>query len=209
MRLWLLRLNSPCDNRREAKKDLAEFYPEDADGATPIAYLWARTIQCEGPGCGAEVPLIRNLQLTRKGRKWSLRLRPVPKRLEIDLVEGVTNVEGTVRNGSASCPCCNYATPAKSVKAQLCASRGGAESPRLLAVYVQRACAREFRPPTESDQAAFAAASLKLDRTRLPEDEINNELKSPEFFTREMSLALNLRTEGARPQRNCRCRVRG
>ena len=47
--------------KREAEKELAEFYPKDADGATPIAYLWARTIQCEGPGCGAEVPLIRNL----------------------------------------------------------------------------------------------------------------------------------------------------
>ena len=35
----------------EAEKELAEFYPKDADGATPIAYLWARTIQCEGPGC--------------------------------------------------------------------------------------------------------------------------------------------------------------
>jgi putative DNA methylase len=56
--------------KREAEKELAEFYPKDADGATPIAYLWARTIRCEGPGCGAEVPLIRNMQITRDGRKW-------------------------------------------------------------------------------------------------------------------------------------------
>ena len=42
----------------EAEKELAEFYPKDSDGATPIAYLWARTIQCEGPGCGAVVPLV-------------------------------------------------------------------------------------------------------------------------------------------------------
>ena len=48
---------------RETKKELAEFYPRDADGATPIAYLWARTILCDGPGCGAEVPLIRSLWL--------------------------------------------------------------------------------------------------------------------------------------------------
>ena len=32
----------------EAEKELAEFYPKDPDGATPIAYLWARTIRCEG-----------------------------------------------------------------------------------------------------------------------------------------------------------------
>jgi len=38
--------------KREAEKELAGFYPQDLDGATPIAYLWARTIRCEGPGCG-------------------------------------------------------------------------------------------------------------------------------------------------------------
>ena len=38
--------------KKEAEKELAEFYPKDPDGATPIAYLWARTITCEGPGCG-------------------------------------------------------------------------------------------------------------------------------------------------------------
>jgi putative DNA methylase len=52
--------------KREAEKELANFYPKDANGATPIAYLWARTIQCEGPGCGAEVPLVRTLWLAKK-----------------------------------------------------------------------------------------------------------------------------------------------
>lgn len=55
--------------KEEAEKELAEFYPKDADGSTPIAYLWARTIICEGPGCGAEVPLIRSLWLAKKSNK--------------------------------------------------------------------------------------------------------------------------------------------
>ena len=48
------------------EKELTEFYPKDADGGTPIAYLWARTIECEGPGCGAEVPLITKTMLATK-----------------------------------------------------------------------------------------------------------------------------------------------
>jgi len=52
--------------KKEAEKELAEFYPKDPDGATPIAYLWARTIRCEGAGCGAEVPLVRSLWLAKK-----------------------------------------------------------------------------------------------------------------------------------------------
>ena len=61
--------------KHEAEKELAEFYPKDEDGATPIAYLWARTIQCEGPGCGAEVPLVRSFLLgKRDGGATGLRL---------------------------------------------------------------------------------------------------------------------------------------
>ena len=41
----------------------------------PIAYLWARTIRCEGPGCGAEIPLLRSLWLSKKhGRSVGVRL---------------------------------------------------------------------------------------------------------------------------------------
>jgi adenine-specific DNA methylase len=159
--------------RLEAEKELADCFPKDMDGATPIAYLWARTIRCEGPGCGAEVPLIRNLQLTRKGRTSFLRLRPVSRTIEIDLCEGVTNSHGTVRSGSASCPCCGYTTPAKAVKVQLSTKRGGSEAPRLLVVYIERDGKRCFRPPSLADHQAFEAASAKLDRSRLPTDNIN------------------------------------
>ena len=42
--------------KEQAEKELAEFYPKDPDGATPIAYLWARTIsmrrgRAAGPRC--------------------------------------------------------------------------------------------------------------------------------------------------------------
>ncbi len=38
--------------KQEAEKELGQFYPKDSDGSTPIAYLWARTIKCEGPSSG-------------------------------------------------------------------------------------------------------------------------------------------------------------
>jgi adenine-specific DNA methylase len=46
--------------KRQAEKELADLYPKDPDGATPIAYLWARTVRCESPNCGAEIPLMRS-----------------------------------------------------------------------------------------------------------------------------------------------------
>ncbi len=63
--------------KREAEKELARFYPDDPDGSTPIAYLWARTILSEAPGEGdtpVEVPLMRSLWLAKKaGRRRALR----------------------------------------------------------------------------------------------------------------------------------------
>jgi adenine-specific DNA methylase len=47
--------------KREAERELGQFYPKDPDGATAIGYLWARTILSEAPGQGdipVEIPLI-------------------------------------------------------------------------------------------------------------------------------------------------------
>jgi adenine-specific DNA methylase len=52
--------------KRLAENDLAEFYPPAPDGSLPIAYLWARTVRCEQPECGAEIPLVRSFWLCKK-----------------------------------------------------------------------------------------------------------------------------------------------
>jgi adenine-specific DNA methylase len=53
--------------KAKAERELAEFYPKDPDGAIPIAYLWARTVQCESPNCGVEIPIYRSPWLCKKG----------------------------------------------------------------------------------------------------------------------------------------------
>jgi len=66
----------------EARKELAKFYPPDPplpspaggrgagdEGAIPVGYIWARTIPCQNPACGAEIPLMRQFWLAKKDRK--------------------------------------------------------------------------------------------------------------------------------------------
>ena len=66
----------------EARQELAEFYPLDpplpspaggrgagGEGAIPVGYIWARTIPCQNPACGAEIPLMRQFWLAKKDRK--------------------------------------------------------------------------------------------------------------------------------------------
>ena len=168
--------------KKEAEKELAEFYPKDPDGATPIAYLWARTIQCEGPGCGAEVPLIRSLWLAKKAnRSVALQLVPRPraKRVDFQIIvkqrggwmdqdDPKTKIEdpkfdGTVKRGSATCPCCGYTTPVEQIRGQLRARRGGtADAVAYCKVVKTREGETEYRQVLERDCATIKRAEKRL-----------------------------------------------
>jgi len=160
--------------RIEAEKELGQFYPKDPDGATPIAYLWARTVTCEGPGCGAEVPLMRSLWLARKGkRSVAMKMHPdrEKKRVDFEIVHDVQESDvssGTVRRGSATCPVCGYTTPVASVRKQLKARRGGAADARLFCVVTTRPGqqGRFYRLPKERDLESVRAAAEELERRK-------------------------------------------
>ena len=53
----------------EAKKEIGQFYPSEEDGSIPVGYIWARTIPCQNPSCGAEIPLMRQFWLAKKEKK--------------------------------------------------------------------------------------------------------------------------------------------
>ncbi|MFZ5916060.1 MAG: DUF1156 domain-containing protein [Chloroflexota bacterium] len=159
---------------REAKKELAGFYPKDPDGAMPIAYLWARTITCEGPGCGAEIPLVKDLWLAKKrNRTIALRLVPLPseKRASFEIIEHAIPKQvgvGTIRGGSVTCPLCGYTTPVTSVRKQLSQRRGGAADARLLSVVTIRPGqqGRFYRLCNDRDLDIVRRAETKLERRK-------------------------------------------
>ena len=122
--------------KQQAEKELADLYPKDPDGATPIAYLWARTVRCESPNCGAEIPLARSFWLCKKAnRRRALKHRVVrpagePPRVEFEIFEPKTEKEvpgGTVTRAKATCVACGAVLPPERVRAQLAAQRGGAD----------------------------------------------------------------------------------
>ena len=134
-----------------AEKELAELYPTDPDGSKPIAYLWARTVRCEAPNCGAEIPLMRSFWLCKKAnRKRALRYiienvgfthggrpeegqaqRPAPtKNIHFEIFEPKNDNEvpvGTVNRAKATCLCCGRVLSPERVRAELAAQRGGAD----------------------------------------------------------------------------------
>jgi len=122
--------------KKAAEKELGELYPVDKDGARPIAYLWARTVRCESPNCGAEIPLVRSFWLCKKAnRRRALRPKVVrPKgqtpQVVFEIFEPKKESEvagGTVNRAKAACPCCGMVLPPERVRAQLAAQHGGAD----------------------------------------------------------------------------------
>jgi len=149
--------------KEQAKKELTTFYPTDHDGATPIAYLWARTILSEAPGQDAfpiEVPLIRSMWLCKKsGRNRALRWKRTAagdiatettdarycdgtvRKVRRPFLEVVDPADfrgavdsGTSSGGSATCPVTGFTMSVENVRKQLCARKGGAADARLIGV---------------------------------------------------------------------------
>ena len=171
----------------KAEKELADLYPKDPDGAMPIAYLWARTVRCESPNCGAEIPLMRSMWLCRKPkRKWALRPNVVrdrdagvPPRVEFGVFEPKADREvadGTVTRARATCLCCRTVLPPERVRAQLAAQRGGADTvfnddgnrtggATMTAVVTIREGqqGRHYRLPTDTDYAAVRLAQERVE----------------------------------------------
>jgi putative DNA methylase len=177
--------------KARAEKELAEFYPPDPDGARPIAYLWARTLRCEAPNCGAEIPLARSFWLSKKaGRLRALRyrvqrLKGQPPEVVFEVFEPKSDAgvpKGTVSRGNATCPACGTVLRVERVRAQLSAQRGGADvifdergwrvgGARLLAVVTVQPGeqGRHYRLPVERDYEAVRRATRVLaDRMEEP-----------------------------------------
>jgi len=152
---------------QEANNQLGEFYPQSSKGIVPLAYIWARTIRCEGPKCGAKVPLMRSFWLARKGSN-SVAIRLVPdvanRQISFEIVKNIRtqNIgEGTIRRGSATCPICGYTTPLAKVKEQF---RNGDVSETLICVIDVPISgkSKSYRLPTQRDMTAVHAATEQL-----------------------------------------------
>ena len=173
--------------KAQAEKELGDLYPRDPDGSTPIAYLWARTVRCESPNCGAEIPLLRSMWLCRKPRrKWALRPNVVrdagvPPRVEFGIFEPRVDrevVDGTVSRARATCLCCRTVLSPERVRAQLAAQRGGADTvfdgdgnrtggTMMTAVVILKEGqqGRHYRLPTDADYAAVLLAQEQVEAT--------------------------------------------
>ena len=170
--------------KARAEAELRDLYPTDADGATPISYLWARTVRCESPNCGAEIPLIRSFWLCNKPKlKWAL--QPIvehpdegPAQVGFELFKPERSSDvpgGLVANAKATCVCCGAVMRPERVRTQLTAQNGGADvifdskgkrvgGARMIAVVTKKPVQKErcYRLPTADDYRAILVAQERV-----------------------------------------------
>ncbi len=170
--------------KRQVEQELAELYPSDLDGATPIAYLWARTVRCEAPNCGAEIPLMRSFWLCRNTKRkralrhWVKRSTGTWPQIEFEVFEPKNDKDvhsGSVTRAKATCFSCGAVLPPGRVRVQLAAERGGADvvfdgngqrvgGARLMVVVTLRPgqTGRHYRLPTSADYAVVRQAQQRV-----------------------------------------------
>ena len=162
--------------RDEAEKRIGHLYPkiklpkEQGGGeATVIAWLWARTVKCPNPACGAQMPLVRSFALSTKKAKQAW-VEPVVEgnRYNFEILTGQGKPrEGTVNRRGARCLCCDTPVPFDHVRAE---GKAGRMEQRLLAIVAEGARGRVYLEADESNhRIAMQAKPENVPDTDLPE----------------------------------------
>ncbi len=162
----------------QATSELAPFYPPEtgspvcardvADGSTPYAYIWARTLPCQNLGCGATVPLMKDFWLSKKRNialfpfeeDGHIAFRIVGTAYE-PMPPDFNPANGTVARAIVTCPLCQSAFAAKDTRNLF---QNGAAGERMLAVVTVHpdVKGKRYRLATDNDVAVFNHAQKRL-----------------------------------------------
>jgi len=170
----------------KAREEIGRFYPADEDGSIPVGYIWARTIPCQNPSCGAEIPLMRQFWLAKKERK-KISLYPFVHegRVEFAIVKkngdewqvlessipgfspkvpfNFEPEKGTVSRAIAVCPVCGGMVDDNRVRRLF---QEGKASQRMVAVVLSRPQGKAYRLATKRDVEIYRKAEEYLEEKR-------------------------------------------
>ncbi len=155
--------------RDEADKRIGHLYPKvqlpkeyGGSDATVIAWIWARTVICPNPACGARMPLLHSFALsTKKGREtW---VEPVVDRvtkvLHFEVRHGVGAPVGTVNRLGAKCIVCGISVPVDHLRTE---GQAGRMDAQLMAIVAEGKGGRLYLSPSKEHETI--TKEVKSDR---------------------------------------------
>ena len=182
--------------RAEAEKRIGHLYPKyrltadllaerpdlrlqglkEGDELTIIAWLWARTVKCPNPACGAQMPLARSFALsTKKGKQaWvepQVERFSHPPRITFTVKTGSGSVpEGTVMRTGARCIACGTPVALDHIRSE---GKAGRMSAQLMAIVAEGKSGRIYLPPLPE----HAAIAEKAQPAWKPEQELQGKCR--------------------------------
>ena len=119
--------------RSEAEKRIGQYYPDavlpDGSSATPIAWIWARTVKSPDPSWSGNVPLVRSWTLAKKPSKPVVWIEPVidhqAKTIRYEIRIGGTPQDPSVQKGNGVCIATGAPIPGSYIKTEANAGRMG------------------------------------------------------------------------------------
>lgn len=148
----------------EAKRRIGEYYPDvqldDGTRASPIAWIWARTIRSPDPAWAEHVPLVKSWTIATRKSRGNLWIDPVvdtvTRSVSYRIREGGSVRPGTVGRGQATCIATGSLISGDYIKAEGLAGRLGA---RMMAIVAHSPGGRVYLPATDIDEERAAAAT--------------------------------------------------
>ena len=146
--------------RDEAQRRIGHLYPDatgpDGEKLTPIAWIWARTVESPDPSWPGHVPLVASWTLAKRPGKPEVWIEPIVDRdamtMSYEIREGGEPSHArTVRRGNGTCIVTGAAIPGDYIKSQ---SRAGRLGQHLMAVVAEGDRGRTYLPATATDAAA-------------------------------------------------------
>lgn len=143
--------------REAVWQEVGPLYPT-VGGETVIAWLWARTVTCANPACGATIPLYTSSWLSKKkGQERWLKPVVVGKRAEFEIGEGAgpppPPTKASPRGAKFRCLVCGQIAPETHVKAEGTAGQIGAQ---LIATVVDGSSGRRYLAADEKQEQVAA-----------------------------------------------------
>lgn len=158
--------------QEEAKRRIGQYYPdvtlEDGSKATPIAWIWARTVKSPDPSWPGQVPLVRSWLLAKKPSKPITWIEPVvdyeAKTISYRVRVGGEPIVGTVGAGKAVCLATGTALPMADIDLAAAAGELGVQ---MLAVVAEGVRGRIYREVDHDQVSAVSSVISKADLERL------------------------------------------
>lgn len=140
--------------------------------ATVIAWIWARTVTCSNPGCGATMPLASSFWLgKKKGKEAWIRTVIEGREVRFEIghdKEGPSNSPKVGRGAKFRCLVCGETAKDDHIKAEGMAGRMGAQ---LMAIAAEGDRRRVYLPPTDEHvKAADVEQPEDVPRQELPHE---------------------------------------